>query len=59
MSAPLPYNQGMKWLREVIRAHYWPDPLLSVLCDLMIGLTILLGVLLIRYEAAHHGHLPF
>ena len=49
----------MKWLREVISAHYWPDALLAVLCDLVIGMTILFGVLLVRYQVTHHGHLPW
>jgi len=49
----------MKWFRELISAHFYPDPLLTVLCDLVVLLAVLYGVLLIRYQAAHGGRYPW
>ena len=49
----------MKWLRDVIRAHYYGDPLTMIMSDLAIVLFATFGVLLIRYQVTHHGHLPW
>ena len=44
----------MRWLREVITAHYYADPLAAILGDLAVGLLLLFGVLLIRFLLARY-----